>query len=311
MALKELQQGLRRGIFTLPFAVAHILAIIAVLIDVYSGSSIPSFTMPTLVNPGMYFPASSSYCGVLWSVIPIICLLVIPFVAITMMSQELEKGNSELLMLTGLKRNRVVWEKFLAAWSLCLLMLVSFLPYTLVPYWVNGMRILVLLELILSIVFFSGVMCAMVLAVSGYVRIPFRILFFILFGSISLICLSMVFLPYASGLGRSGGVHNFWHYLNALLGTVALIMFGLASAKSQLKLTLFYYEMKPTQTVCLLLFFSPAVAGVLGGITLGKLPVLGFFGMALLSWFVDEPTRSKKQQAMKKLNLPEGVKPTL
>lgn len=303
VALKELRQGLRRGLFTIPFGVVHIVAIVAVLMDAFIGKAVPYFEISAFINPLMFFPVMGNpySCGVLWAVIPATCILIIPFIGISMMSQELQKGNNELLMLTSLKRDRVVIEKFLAAWSLCLLMLVSLLPYTLVPYWLNGMRIFVIIEMIGSIMLHSAVMCALVIAVSGYTRIPFRILFFILFGTVALTCLGMSF--FQSQL--SDGL--FWHYLNAFIGSFALILFGLASAKCQLKITLFFYEMKPTSTVCLLLFFSPAVAGVTGAMTLGHLPALGFLGMAVLCWYVDEPTRSKKEAAKKKLNLPEGA----
>jgi len=228
---------------------------------------------------------------------------VIPLVGITMMSQELHKGNNELLMLTTLKRDRVVIEKFLALWSLSLLMLFSLIPYTLVPYWVNGMRIFVLGELICSIILHSAVTSAMVLAISGYTRIQFRLLFFLLIGSVSLICLAMCF--FKANLDDPGNLK--WHYLNALIATVALVIFGLASAKSQLKLTFFFYEIKPTNTVSTLMFFSPIVAGIIAGITLGHASALGFLGMAILAWYCDEPTKPKKELARQKLNLPEGT----
>lgn len=303
VALKELRQGLRKGVFTIPFAIVHILAILAVFLDYSSKRSIPYFDTSAFLNPAMFFPfpGNNFSCGYLWALIPLCCIIIIPLAGITMMSQELQKGNNELLILTSLKRDRVVIEKFLALWSLSLLTLCSLIPYTFVSYWVNGMRIFVLSELIISIIVHSAVISAMVIAISGYTRIPHRLLFFILIGNTAMFCLMSCLL-------ELGNANLFRHYLNGIIASFALIVLALASAKSQLKLTFFFYEMKPTKTVCVLIFISPVLAGFTALMTFGFIPSLGYLGAALLAWFSDGSTKTKTELARKKLNIPDGTK---
>lgn len=304
MALKELRIGLRRGQFVVPFAVVHLLAIGAVLMDSFSGLKLSYIDKSVLGQSFVYFPTSINpyNCGSLWSVVGVSCIFVVPYMGLSMMSQELREGNRELLMLTRLKRNRVVLEKFLSLWALSILMLISFLPYAVVPYLVSGMRIGLMAELVVSTSLFSAVMCAFMIGLSCYLNMVHRILYFLLFGSGAL-----------SVMGSVNGVaaldrNVIWHYLNTACATVGLITFALATAKSKLKLTSHYYEGSASTLVVIMLFFSPILLPLGALVTWGYMPSIPFLGLALLAWYADTNTPERNRLAAQRVNHGQAAK---
>ena len=139
MTVKELRQGLRRGMFVYPFLGIHLLAVVAMAVE-FQMAEVEEYTEyagdsePVPVHPG-----DPWFSGPFWAVAGAVCLILMPLGGLALMGQELEEGNHELLLMTPLSRWKVVRGKFLALWVLCLLTFVSLLPYMIVRYLNGGM----------------------------------------------------------------------------------------------------------------------------------------------------------------------------
>ena len=119
MTVKELRQGLRRGMFIYPFIGIHLLAVVAMAVE-FKMQEVEKFTEFAGVLNLLLFLPGGMFSGVFWAVTGAVCLLFMPLGGLALMGQELEKGNHELLLMTPLSRWKVVRGKFLALWGLCL-----------------------------------------------------------------------------------------------------------------------------------------------------------------------------------------------
>ena len=86
MTVKELRQGLRRGIFIYPFIGIHLLAVVAVATE-FQMEEVETFTeYAGLLNLRLFFPGDM-FSGVFWLVAGVVCLLLMPLGGLALMGQ--------------------------------------------------------------------------------------------------------------------------------------------------------------------------------------------------------------------------------
>ncbi|NNM31114.1 MAG: hypothetical protein HKO57_16465, partial [Akkermansiaceae bacterium] len=102
MTVKELRQGLRRGMFIYPFLGIHLLAVVSMAVE-FQMPEVEKFTEHTgMLNLFLFIPGHPWFSGPFWAVTGVICLVLMPLGGLALMGQELEEGNHELLLMTPL-----------------------------------------------------------------------------------------------------------------------------------------------------------------------------------------------------------------
>lgn len=278
MTVKELRQGMRRGMFTYPFIFIQLLSVLAMIMEFQVGDAETYSGMTGVLNPGLFFTS-----GVFWMVAGGVCIVVMPLGGLGLMGEELDSGNHELLLMTPLSRWKVVRGKFLALWGLCLITFVSLLPYLIVRYFIGGIDPWRNIVMSLSVVAGSALMCAGAIGVSVFKSYLQRGLVFGLF------MLSMILswlAPMLLSYGLSGGCGVFYH-LTALSFLLCYTVMGLAMARSGIRLVVNHYEVKPGFLLIGALFFAPVVITIFTFMTMGFGGFLALLGVAFLVWFMD------------------------
>ncbi|WP_227021247.1 hypothetical protein [Oceaniferula marina] len=278
MTVKELRQGLRRGMFIFPFIFIQLLAVMATAFEFHLGD-VERYSEKT----GVFNLALVMDSGPFWMVAWAVCVVVMPLGGLLLMGQELEEGNHELLQMTGLNRWRVVRGKFLVIWGCCILTFLSLLPYLIVRYFIGGIDPWRNIILSLSLVFAAGLTSAGTLGASAFKGVSGKLGVMALYACSLLISGSMVL--WASAF-RSGGCGWIYH-INALFLFVCYLLLGLGLARSRIRLVVHHYEVKPSWMVMGLLFFSPLVVGMSTAMTVGYGGFIGLIGISVLAWFTD------------------------
>ena len=285
MTVKELRQGLRRGMFVVPFIVIQLLAVVATLMEFYMGD-VESYS----AHEGVFNPALFLNSGVFWAVAGFVCVIIMPLGGLALMGQELEEGNHELLLMTPLTRWRVVRGKFLAMWGICLVTFVSLLPYLIVRYFIGGIDAWRNVIMALSVICASAVMCAGAIGASSFRTMLAK-------GAV----LTLFFLSFcAAGLAPlMWSAHNtdgcgVLYHINALAFGCSYTLLGLALARSQIRLVVHNYEVKPSWMVLGLFVITPIVVSVATAMTLGYGGFLGLVGMGAVAWFSDVSPKAGK-----------------
>ncbi|NIP93147.1 MAG: hypothetical protein GWO24_06695, partial [Akkermansiaceae bacterium] len=255
MTVKELRQGLRRGMFIYPFIGIHLLAVVAMAAEFQAWDEVEEYTEFAGVLNLLLFLPGDMWSGPFWAVTGAVCLLFMPLGGLALMGQELEEGNHELLLMTPLTRWKVVRGKFLALWGLCLLTFSSLLPYLIVRYLIGGIDVWRNIAMALTVVVFSAMMAAGAIGASSFTGIAGRIGTLLLFIGSMLASLATV-CGFAAGVTDGAGI--VWH-LNALSAVFCYTIFGLALARSRIRLVVHHYEVKPSWMIIGLLFFTPFV----------------------------------------------------
>lgn len=289
MTVKELRQGLRRGIFIYPFIGIHLLAVVAVATE-FQMNEVETFTeYAGLLNLRLFFPGDM-FSGVFWLVAGVVCLLLMPLGGLALMGQELDEGNHELLLMTPLSRWKVVRGKFFALWGLCLLTASTLLPYLIVRYLIGGIDVWRNVIMALTVVLFSAMMSAGAIGASSFKKISLRILTLLLFMGSMLISLYIVETGAALQTKRAGVVFN----LNGLSVAFCYIILGLALARSRIRLVVHHYEVKPSWMIFGTLLLTPVVVLMATPMTLGWAGGLALIGMGLVGWFADRSPKAPK-----------------
>ena len=276
MLVKELRQNLRRGSFVIPFLAVHLLAVGAVVLEFRSGAQDRFAEHLGVMNLMLLWTS-----GPLWAVVAVVVGVVMPLAGLVLMGQELDEGNHELLLLSKLGRWSVVRGKFLTLWSLCLLTLVSLLPYVIVRYQIGGVELVRDLVCALTVAGLSAVLAAGAIGASAF-RVAGRV------GVMTLFLFSAAVgggTPIAAA-GSHGSPGVFWH-LNAVAAVVAYVLLGLSLGRSRLRLVVHAYEVKPSFLLVGLLFFAPFVIGMTTAMSLGFGGFVGLIGMALVGVYGD------------------------
>ena len=284
MMVKELRQGLRRGLFLFPFIAIQVLAIAAMVVefqmDIEDIEKTTAYDGP--LNFLLFFPGSM-FSGPFWMVVGTICLVLMPLGGLMLMSQELDEGNHELLLMTPLSRWQVVQGKFLALWGICLLTFSSLLPYAIVRYFIGGIDVGRNIALALTVILGSGMFVAGAIGASSFKGMLARITILGLFlGSL----FSSVSIVLIGAGAQEDGVGVFF-YLNAFSVFGCYTVLGLALARSRIRLVVHHFEVKPSWLVFGLLFFAPFVIGLITVMTLGWAGFVGSIAVGMIAWFMD------------------------
>jgi ABC-2 type transport system permease protein len=306
MTVKELRQGLRRGMFIYPFIGIHVLAVVAMVAE-FKMKEVEKFTEYAGVLNLLLFLPGNMFSGMFWAVTGAVCLFFMPLGGLALMGQELDEGNHELLLMTPLSRWKVVRGKFLALWGLCLLTFSSLLPYMIVRYLIGGLDVWRNMAMGLTVVLFSGMMAAGAIGASSFTSIAGRIGTLILFvgsmlASIAIVC------GFSGGITDGAGVV---FHLNALSAAFCYIIFGLALARSRIRLVVHHYEVKPSWMIIGLLLFTPFVVLMATFMTFFHAGGVGLIGMGLVGWFADVSPKAPKwlQPPIANIPGPEGAIP--
>lgn len=295
MTVKELRQGMRRGMFIIPFIVIQVLAVLAMLAEFNMGDVEAAAKMTGVLAPVLFFES-----GPFWMVAGLICILIMPLGGLALMGQELDEGNHELLLMTPLTRWRVVRGKFLALWGLCLVTFFSLLPYLIVRYFIGGIDAWRNLVMVLTVVTGSGIISAGAIGASSFRSNLGKISMMIMFlGSMMLSWLA----PMLASYGQTDGCGVVYH-VNAFSYFACYTVFGLALARSRIRLVVHHYEVKPSWMVIGLLTFTPLVVSMATAMTIGYGGFVGLIGMTLVAWFVDVTPKAPKWMAVPEVNVP-------
>ena len=304
MTVKELRQGLRRGMFIYPFIGIHLLAVVAMVAE-FKMPEVEEFTDFAGVLNLLLFLPGEMFSGVFWAVTGAVCLFFMPLGGLALMGQEMEEGNHELLLMTPLSRWKVVRGKFLALWGLCLLTFSSLLPYLIARYLIGGLDVWRNIVMALTVVLFSGMVAAGAIGSSSFTRIPSRIGILILFMGSMLFSLGTVALS-VGGVTKHAGV--LFHF-NVLPAAFCYIVLGLALARSRIRLVVHQYEVKPSWMIIGLLFFTPLVVLMTNFMTLFHAGGVGLITMGLVGWFADRSPKAPKGIQAPIANIPGAVPP--
>jgi hypothetical protein len=306
MTVKELRQGLRRGMFVYPFIGIHLLAVVAMAVE-FQMAELEPFTKHTgMLNLLLFMPGSDWFSGPFWGVTGAVCLVLMPLGGLALMGQELEEGNHELLLMTPLSRWKVIRGKFFAMWGLCLLTFVSLLPYMIVRYLIGGIDTWRSISMSLTVIVFSAMMAAGAIGASSFTGIAGRIAVLGLFIGSMLASLATVASASAAMLGNVGWAPNgLVYHFNSLSAAFCYIVFGLALARSRIRLVVHHYEVKPSWMIIGLLFFTPFVAAMATAMTVGFAGGVGLVGMGLVGLFADASPKAPKWVEAPAPNIPQ------
>lgn len=302
MTVKELRQGLRRGMFVYPFLGIHLLAVVAMAVE-FQMTEVEEYTeYAGILNLFLFIPGHPWFSGPFWAVAGAVCLILMPLGGLALMGQELDEGNHELLLMTPLSRWKVVRGKFLALWVLCLLTFVSLLPYMIVRYLNGGMDTWRNIAMAITVVLFSATMAAGAIGASSFTGIAGRIAALILFSGSMLVSLAAVGFAAANVTDGAGVIYT----LNVLTVVFCYVILGLALARSRIRLVVHHYEVKPSWMIIGLLFFTPFVTLMAVPMTLFHAGGVGLIGMGLVGWFADVSPKAPKWVQAPAPNLPQA-----
>ncbi|MES2996699.1 MAG: hypothetical protein V4733_07810 [Verrucomicrobiota bacterium] len=258
MLSKELRQGMRRGSFVVPFIAIHVLAVVCLVFDIRSGAGKAPDSFGGLINPILPL-----LCGPLWQLAAAVCGVLMPLGGLFLMSQELEEGNHELLQLTPLDRWRVVIGKVVTLWGMAAVTLFSLLPYVVCRYLAGGIEWWNEAGCFLSVLMIAAVMTAGSVGASAARSLAGKIpaLFAFVFAAGFGCAVPMLMMGW-----RGYGV--MFHFTGVAV-TACYVMFGLALARSSLRVALLAYETKPSVAIMGLLLTSPFALALGSGISLG------------------------------------------
>jgi len=198
--------------------------------------------------------------------------------------------------MTPLTRWKVVRGKFLALWGLCLLTFVSLLPYL-----IGGMDTWRNIAMGLTVVLFSATMAAGAIGASSFTGIAGRIATLCLFAGSMLACLGTVGGWSGAATDEAGVIYSF----NVLTVVFCYVIFGLALARSRIRLVVHHYEVKPSWMILGLLFFTPFVVVMASAMTIGFAGGIGLVGMGLVGWFADVSPKAPKWVQAPAPNIPQ------
>ncbi len=294
MTVKELRQGLRRGIFLIPFLAIHVFAIVAMYAEFYMEDSLSSEKYTGVMQVFLFFDQSP-----FWWVAGGICMFLMPLSALLLMGPEMDEGNYELLQMTPLSRWKIVLGKFFAIWSICLLTFSSLLPYMIVRYFVGGMDVWRNIAMALTVVSLSAIFCVGALAASSFETAMGKTGVMLLFTASAALAGG---IPLA-GSALSGGECGIFYHLNVIAFIFCYMTLGLVMARSRIRLLVHHYEVKPSWMVIGLLIFTPLVAGMATLITAGWIGGLGLAAMGVVAKYSDVSPKAAKWAPAPEMNI--------
>lgn len=278
MVVKELRQGLRARGFVIPFMVLHGLALGAVAIE---------YLIMRSAGASAGWSSFIGGPGIFWLVVYLVVAGVMPLRLMESLRGESDGGNTELLLLGGLTRWKIVRGKWQVQAVLTLLALISLMPYMLVRYFFGGVELVQSAFSFVSVLGCSLGMAGCVLGASGYAGLGMR--FFIILAGAFMMGLTALFtesmIAMAHVAGRTMEMFLFaYTYAYALLLHALYAAIGLQLGRAHLKLFLLPYQSSPTKGMVALLLTSPFMlfAGALATCGYGAIVVLIILFYAVL-----------------------------
>jgi hypothetical protein len=271
MVVKELRQGLRAQGFVFPFLLLQVLALGAVAME---------FLLTRTGTPASGWQlVASGAPGLFWMAVYIVVAGVMPLRLMESLRGESDGGNAELLLLGGLTRWQIVRGKWLVQVVLCLLALLSLLPYMLVRYFFGGVELLQNLFSFGSVLAASLGMAGCVVGASGYAGLGLRCFVIAAAGVILLLdaVFTEVMIANARFSPRMLDLFKFGYgYCYAILLHLLYALIGLQMARGHLKLYVSLYEVSPTRGMMAMLLTAPfmLIAGALATCGWGGIVVL-------------------------------------
>jgi ABC-type transport system involved in cytochrome c biogenesis permease component len=263
MLYKELLQSLRRTSFAIPFMITQVVALITLSLEINQTGNTPY----------------------LWIAIFMICAVLIPMNGLTLMREELEDGNHELLQLTRLSRWKISLAKFSGLWSACTLNFIAILPYIIVRYFWGKVELGQELMLCLLLLGGSAVHCSIAIAASCYRSNAKRMMMYLLLLFSALISISIM-----TGAASSSGPW-LWPTINVLIGYASYWFFGICLTRARLRISLMNYEIHPDRLIIILLALAPFATGICAMMTAGYagfIPVAAFTYLCVADDLVED-----------------------
>ena len=161
--VKELRQGLRTRSFTSTLIVFHSLVIVLFCIR---AQGLDEELMK----------------GSFWGSASLLLLMLMPLRAINELNSEAADGTLDMLTLTSISSFRIVYGKWLALFSQCLLVAGSLLPYIVARYQFGGVEVVRELVALFVLVLGSAVVTSVLLAFSSQKSVMLRVALTVLLG---------------------------------------------------------------------------------------------------------------------------------
>jgi hypothetical protein len=158
--VKEVRQGMRARVFVLSFLMLQMFLILVVVANVVAQADTGA-----LQTESYYF----------WTVIGFALLALMPLRGLVTVSLEVKNRTMETVLLTRLTAWRVVFGKWSALFAQSLLLVSAVLPYVVLRYFIGGNDIVSDLELMLFLLWLSGILIATSIAVSALANVVIRV----------------------------------------------------------------------------------------------------------------------------------------
>jgi len=278
MTAKELRQNLRRGSFVMPFLAIHVLALVTMTVEFKTGLPMRDTDYDGMLNPSLLWNS-----GPFWALAAAICVIIMPMGGFTLMAQELEHGNHELLVLTKLNRWKIVIGKFLSLWGLSAVTFISLLPYVVLRYFVGGIEWWHEAACAATVLGGSAIIGAGAIGASAFSNIGARLGILLLYlASMSAVCAAPLF----GSAAQTRGCGILYHF-TAVAAALCCTVIGLALARSRLRLDVMPFEVSPSGMMIGLLVFAPFVVGTVTAITIGYGGIVALLIVALVATRLD------------------------
>lgn len=288
MTAKELRQSLRRGSFVMPFLAIHVLALVTMTVEFKTGLPVTNSDYNGMLNPWLLFGS-----GPFWQLAAVVCVVIMPLGGFTLMAQELDHGNHELLILTKLNRWKIVIGKFLSLWGLSVITFISLLPYVVLRYFVGGVEWWHEAACAGTVLGGSAIIGAGAIGASAFGGIGARLGILMLYlASMAAVCAAPLF----GSAAQTGGCGVLYHF-TAAAAALACTVVGLALARSRLRLDVMPFEVSPSGMMIGLLVFAPFVVGVITALTVGFGGIVGLLVLAAAAIRLDVTPQLPKPAA--------------
>jgi hypothetical protein len=191
MLVKELRQGVRSRVFMTAFYLTQGFMILCVIFSLVAAGD------------GQNRSAFGFLTGLFWFLIGVPLILLMPLRGFGALYGEIKNGTLELVFLTRLSALRIAAGKWMALMVQTLLLVCSVLPYVLLRYFLGGVNVVDDLQNLVFLLFISGMLTAVTVAVSPYESRILRAFF-----SVGSILAVVVLIPVVVNLlvmSRTGG----------------------------------------------------------------------------------------------------------
>lgn len=299
ITVKELRQGLRQPFFVWLFLLLHVLMIGALAVEWYFIQGPGS-----IAGHGMSKDFSSMVGSrTFWIVSYLVIGCLMPLRAFDTIASELDRGNHELLTLSGFTRWDVVRGKCMVQIIITLLTLASLLPSLICRYFFGGFRFMENILELLGLLFYTFATSSIIVGGSGFKSIGKRIAF-ISVGLLYTSYMAVMMIVTSAVASESGTGLPLYVCLLAVLASgvlqFSLGMLALQVGRSHLKLFLRPWDTPPKVTMTVLFILTPWILIFVSALT------VGIGGIALLIGLLILGFRYDKDQEPKPINAQRG-----